>query len=120
LFTRIILFCLALGAAASLMLSAAGSACAADTSMDYKIFCARCHGDDGHGDGPDGSTLSTKPQDFADCAAMGKLTDDVIFKAIKGGGSSVGLPADMPSWGEGLSDEQIKGLVQYVRHFCKK
>ncbi len=120
MFTTIIRLGLALGAAASLTLSAAGHACAADASLDFKIFCARCHGDGGHGDGPDGSTLSTKPQDFTDCAAMGKLTDDVIFNAIKGGGSSVGLPADMPSWGEGLNDDQIKGLVQYVRSFCKK
>jgi mono/diheme cytochrome c family protein len=51
---------------------------------------------------------------------MGKLTDEIIFNAIKGGGSSVGMPADMPAWGEGLNDEQIKGLVQYVRSFCKK
>jgi cytochrome c553 len=120
LLTRIMLLCLALGMAAGTMLSDRGRAYAADASLDYKIFCARCHGDGGHGDGPDGSTLSTKPQDFTDCAAMGKLTDDVIFNAIKGGGSSVGMPADMPSWGEGLNDDQIKALVQYVRSFCKK
>jgi mono/diheme cytochrome c family protein len=121
LFTRIIPLCLALGAAAGLMFSAAGRAQAADAALDYKIYCARCHGEDGHGDGPDGATLSTKPQDFADCAAMNKLTDEVIFNAIKGGGSSVGMPADMPAWGEGLNDDQIKGLVQYIRsHFCKK
>jgi len=111
---------LAIGTAAALGITAASRAGAADATMDYKIFCARCHGDGGHGDGPDGSTLSTKPQDFTDCAAMGKLTDEIIFNAIKGGGSSVGMPADMPAWGEGLNDDQIKALVQYVRSFCKK
>jgi len=119
LFRRIILLWLALGSTAVLTLSAAPYA-SADPSTDFKIFCARCHGDSGHGDGPDGSTLSTKPQDFADCPAMSKLSDQTIFNAIKGGGSSVGLPADMPAWGEGLTDDQIKGLVQYVRGFCKK
>jgi len=120
LFRRIILLWLALGTTVALTLSTALRASAADPATDFKIFCARCHGEGGHGDGPDGSTLSTKPQDFTDCAAMGKLTDEVIFNAIKGGGSSVGMPADMPSWGEGLSDDQIKALVQYVRGFCKK
>lgn len=120
MFTRIMLLCLALGTAAGLILSAAGRAYSEDASLNFKIYCARCHGDTGHGDGLDGSTLSTKPQDFTDCAAMSKLTDNVIFNAIKGGGSSVGLPAEMPAWGEGLSDDQIKGLVQYVRSFCKK
>jgi mono/diheme cytochrome c family protein len=111
---------LVIGTAAALGAAMASRAGAADAVTDYKIFCARCHGDAGHGDGPDGSTLSTKPQDFTDCAAMSKLTDEVIFNAIKGGGSSVGMPADMPAWGEGLNDDQIKALVQYVRNFCKK
>jgi mono/diheme cytochrome c family protein len=106
--------------AAGPTLSGGGRAYAADASLDFKIFCARCHGEAGKGDGPDGATLATKPQNFTDCAPMGKLTDDVIFNAIKGGGSSVGLPADMPAWGEGLNDDQIKALVQYLRSFCKK
>ncbi|HTW88393.1 MAG TPA: c-type cytochrome [Candidatus Binataceae bacterium] len=114
------LLSLGLGIAAGLMLSAASRAYAEDASLDFKIYCARCHGESGQGNGPDGVTLHTKPQNFTDCAAMGKLTDKVIFNAIKGGGASVGLPADMPSWGESLSDDQIKALAHYVRGFCKK
>lgn len=117
--TRIMLLGLVFGTAAGLLLSTARPV-HADASLDFKIFCARCHGDNGKGDGPDGATLSTKPQDFADCGAMSKLTEQVIFKAIKGGGSSVGLSAEMPAWGEGLSDGQIRALAQYVRSFCKK
>jgi len=26
----------------------------------------------------------------------------------------------MPSWGDALSDRQIRDLVKYVRGFCKK
>jgi len=28
---------------------------------------------------------------------MQKISDDTMFKVIKGGGASVGLPGDMPS-----------------------
>lgn len=92
----------------------------AQPAMEFKIFCARCHGTDGGGDGPDGASLSTKPQDFKNCAEMAKLTDDTIFRAIKDGGAAVGKPADMPAWGQAFSDDQIKGLVKYVRTFCHK
>ncbi len=93
---------------------------AQNAALSFKIFCARCHGDDGKGDGPDGASLSTHPQDLRDCAAMKKISDDTMFKAIKGGGASVGLPGDMPPWGQGLSDDQIHGLMTYIRGFCKK
>ncbi|MBF6570100.1 MAG: cytochrome c [Candidatus Binataceae bacterium] len=102
-----------------LLIAACGYA-HADPAMNFKIFCARCHGQNGHGDGPDASTLSTKPKDFADCSSMAKLTDATIFKAIKDGGAAVGVSSDMPAWSQGLSDNQIKGLVPYVRAFCKK
>jgi mono/diheme cytochrome c family protein len=51
---------------------------------------------------------------------MAKITDDTMLHAIKDGGGSVGLSSDMPAWNQGLSDDQIKGLVQYIRAFCKK
>ncbi|MHB8381722.1 MAG: c-type cytochrome [Candidatus Binataceae bacterium] len=101
--------------------SMAGRAGAADTgqaALEFKIYCAGCHGFTGHGDGPNASTLPTKPQDFANCAVMAKMPDAMLLKAIKGGGASVGLPSTMPAWASGLSDDQIKGLVAYIRGFC--
>lgn len=93
----------------------------ADSAQDnYTSFCAKCHGPEGHGDGPSASSLATNPQDFANCAAMQKISDDTMFKVIKGGGASAGLPGDMPSWSDGLSDPEIHGLVTFVRTFCKK
>ncbi len=87
--------------------------------LRYQMFCATCHGESGKGDGPSGSTLTTKPRDFTDCAAMKKLTDDLIFRAIKDGGASVGLSREMPGWAAEMGDAEIKGLVTYVRSFCK-
>jgi hypothetical protein len=33
----------------------------------FQVYCSRCHGDKGQGDGADGATLSPKPRDFTDC-----------------------------------------------------
>lgn len=86
----------------------------------YQIYCSRCHGDTGQGDGPDGATLSPKPRDFTDCALMSKIPDATIIKAITSGGASVSLSRDMPAWGEALSDKKIHALAAFVRTFCHK
>lgn len=92
----------------------------AQADVDYKIYCARCHGDEGHGNGSDAATLKTHPRDFTDCTTMAKIPDATMFKAIKESGAAVGLSADMPAWGSGLSDDQIYGLIQYIRNLCRK
>ena len=93
----------------------------ADSAQDnYTAYCAKCHGATGRGDGPSAGSLATKPQDYTDCAAMQKISDDTMFKVIKGGGAAAGLPGDMPSWSDGLSDPEIHDLVAYLRTFCKK
>ncbi len=89
-------------------------------ASQYTIYCAKCHGPTGHGDGVNASTLKTRPRDFADCATMSKISDDTMFKAIKEGGPAVNLPGDMPPWEQAFDDGEIKGLVAYVRTFCKK
>lgn len=102
------------------VLVSTGGAAAAQEDMTYKIYCSRCHGDTGQGDGADAGTLKTHPRNFTDCAAMAKISDDTVFKAIKDGGASVGLSGDMPAWGGGLSDDDIHGVMKYIRQFCKK
>ncbi len=86
----------------------------------YQVYCSRCHGDAGQGDGADGATLSPKPRDFTDCAVMSKIPDATIVKAITSGGASVDLSRDMPAWGEELSGKKIAELAAYVRTFCHK
>ena len=89
-------------------------------ALDFKIYCSRCHGENGKGDGADAGTLKTPPRNFTDCAVMSKISDATMFKAIKDGGASVGLPNDMPAWSAGLDDDEIHGLITYIRGFCKK
>ena len=100
-----------------------GAAFAGETVSPEEMFqdtCSRCHGPKGYGDGPDGTTLSTHPRNFHDCDIMAKDSDEKVFEEIKGGSASIGRSNDMPSWGEALTDDQIRGLLAYVRAFCKK
>jgi len=92
----------------------------AAAKQNYSTFCVKCHGADGKGNGSGAATLKTKPRDFADCARMAKESDDTLFKVIKNGGPSAGFSADMQSWSSGFEDDEIHGLVAFVRTFCKK
>ena len=94
-------------------------AAAENPATDYMIYCAKCHGMTGNGDGPNAATLKTRPRDFADCAVMKKISDATMFKAIKEGGASVNVSPEMPPWGQAFDDSEIKELITYVRKFCK-
>lgn len=86
----------------------------------YKDLCVGCHGESGKGDGPAAVGINPKPKDFTDCDVMAKVSNETAFKAIKGGGQSVGVSPMMPSWSSALEDPQIKELITYIRSFCKK
>lgn len=92
----------------------------AAAKQNYDMFCMKCHGPGGQGDGPAAATLATKPHNFTDCAATEKISDDTLFNVIKNGGASVGLSKDMQAWSTGFGDGEIHDLVAYVRTFCKK
>jgi cytochrome c553 len=94
----------------------AWSAHAADAKALYESDCAKCHGADGKGDTKMGKKLGAK--DYSDAKVQEALKDDAAAKAIKEGlkdadGKSLMKPA------EGLSDNDIKGLVAYMRSFKK-
>ena len=89
------------------------------TEQMFQDTCSRCHGSQGFGDGSDGTTLATPPRNFHDCDIMAKDADEKVFQEIKGGSASIGRSNDMPSWGEALTDDEIRNLLAYVRRFCK-
>ena len=89
---------------------------AADAKALYAKDCAKCHGEDGKGETKMGKKLGAK--DYTDAKVQAELKDDAAFKAIKEGlkdkeGKTLMKPA------EGLSDEEIKGLVAYMRTLKK-
>jgi len=89
-------------------------------ASSYKDSCADCHGETGKGDGPKAKKLSVKVGDLTDCAKMSKVSDDDMFKVIKEGGPALNLNKAMTGFGDAMEDNEIKGLVAYVRSFCKK
>src|SRR5215467_3468974 len=105
---------------AAINLPAASSSAAEDAAAVFTGTCSICHGVDGKGDGPSAQGLEPKPADFTNCQTLAKDSDEVLFKIIKGGGQSAGRSTVMPSWGDSLSDQQIRGLVKFIRGLCKK
>lgn len=109
-----------------MLLALAVAACpatAADLAAakkDFVRFCAKCHGSEGKGDGPQADALDPKPRDLTDCARMKDIPDDTLFTAVKEGGAAVKLSKDMPAWKDGMDDGEIHDLVAYVRSLCAK
>ena len=94
----------------------AAAVCAADAKDLYEKDCAKCHGSDGKGETKMGKKLGAK--DYTDPKVQDALTDQAAFKATKDGlkdkdGKVLMKPA------EGLSDDDVKALVAYIRTFKK-
>lgn len=81
---------------------------------NYRSECATCHGRTGKGDGWTAWIFRLKVGDLTDAVYMRTLSDDYIFQIIKQGGASLGKPG-MPSWGQELTDREIRELVVYIR-----
>ena len=99
----------------AIMAAAALSASAADAKATYEKDCAKCHGKDGKGQTVMGKKQGAK--DYTDAKVQEAITDEAAFKAIKEGYKKDGKEVMKPS--EGLSDDEIKGLVAYMRKFKK-
>jgi mono/diheme cytochrome c family protein len=101
------------------LLSVAGAAWVApafgaDLANAKKIYvdkCLKCHGEKGKGDGPKAWDLSKKPADYTDKEKMSKFTDADLRKVVKEG------KKPMPAFGKKLSDEDIDGVITYIRTF---
>jgi cytochrome c553 len=100
-----------------LALLAVSVACATagDAKALYESSCQKCHGEDGKGQTKMGQKLGAK--DYTDAKVQEALKDEDALKAIKEGlkdGDKVLMKAT-----EGISDEDAKALVAYMRAFKK-
>ncbi|MGH7410001.1 MAG: c-type cytochrome [Candidatus Methylomirabilis sp.] len=86
---------------------------------NYRSQCATCHGTTGKGDGWRAWLFRLKMGDFTDSAYMQTLPDEYLFQIIKQGGANLGKPG-MPSWGQELTDQEIEGLVVYLRNLASQ
>ncbi len=107
-------------AGALVLIAASLPAAAKETAADnYRTYCMQCHGMDGNGKGVNIRDMSVQPRDHTDAKAMSARSDDTLFKVIKEGGPSIDKSVLMPPWGDTLSDEEIKDMVQHLRTLCK-
>lgn len=76
----------------------------------FKSSCAACHGQDGAG------TALGKSMNAPDLRsdAVQKHSDAELAKVIAEG------KGDMPSFDKSLTEDQIRGLVQYIRGLANK
>ena len=88
---------------------------AADAKELYDKQCAKCHGEDGKGKTKMGEKLGVK--DYTDAKVQGEMKDADMAKAIKEGVKKDDKTL-MKAFSD-YSDEQVKGLVAYVRAFKK-
>jgi cytochrome c6 len=89
---------------------------AADGKAIYEKECTKCHGADGKGDTKMGKKYGAK--DYTDAKVQDELKDEAAIKAVKEGyKDKEGKVIMKPS--EGLSDDDIKAVVAYMRKFKK-
>jgi len=82
----------------------------------YAKDCQKCHGEDGKGQTKMGQKLGAK--DYTDAKVQDALKDEAGVKAIKEGFKDKdGKTLMKPS--EGISDDDAKALIKYMRTFKK-
>jgi mono/diheme cytochrome c family protein len=82
-----------------------------DSASTFKAKCVMCHAADGSGNTPAGK--ATKARDFASPEVQ-NLTDAQLHDIITNGKDK------MPAYKGKLTDDQITGLVAYIRGLAKK
>ncbi len=98
-----------------------------DAAAGKKVFerlkCAKCHGDDGKGNGPTAQKLKAKGKiemhDWTDKAFMSKLTDEYLNDITAKGGKAIGKSKRMPSYQKKLKHGDLEKLLKFVRSFTQ-
>jgi len=95
-----------------------------NVSRGARIFganCARCHGKEGKGDGPDLVKLQSavSPDNWTDQQSNNELTDSFIVAMITKGGKANGKSRIMPAFGDKLNTQQVQDLLAFIRSLPK-
>lgn len=80
----------------------------------YQFDCAMCHGDTGDGKTDLAKSMSLTLDDWTTPAPLAGKTDQQLFDAIRKGKDK--MP---PEDSSRAKDDEVKGLVQYIRSFSK-
>src|SRR5215510_3608743 len=101
----------------ALLVTGAVSARAADAKELWTKNCGKCHGEDGKGKTKMGEKLAVK--DYTDAKVQADMKDADMAKAIKEGVKEKDSDKVKMKGFPDLSDDEVKGLVAYIRAFKK-
>ena len=104
-------------ASLALLIAGAVSLRAAEVKEIYEKDCAKCHGADGKGKTKMGEKLGVK--DYTSAKVQEAMKDPELIKAIKEGVKEKGTDKTKMKAFADLTDEEVKGLVAYIRKFKK-
>jgi cytochrome c553 len=97
-----------------ILMASLGLLRAGDAKENWEKTCTKCHGADGKGETKMGQKVGVK--DLTDAKAQA-AKDEEFFKAIKEGVKDGDKIRMKPA--EGLTDDEMKALVAYVRALKK-
>jgi cytochrome c oxidase cbb3-type subunit I/II len=83
----------------------------------YELYCAQCHGSDGHGDGPasiltEGGYINPEPANFEESGGDFTNYGRWVWKVREGVETT-----NMPPWKYALSDDEIFKVIFYEQSF---
>jgi mono/diheme cytochrome c family protein len=81
----------------------------------YGVDCAMCHGDNGNGKTDMASSMHLTLADWTDPKSLATVPDKQLFDAIRKGKGD-GMP---PEDASRAKDEEVWGLIAYIRGFSK-
>ena len=84
----------------------------------FRAACITCHAADGKGSPRELVGFDAELPDFTDCRFSTPEPDPDWSAMIHNGGTVRAFPRTMPSFRDVLTDEQISGLIDYLRGFC--
>ncbi|MEK6680798.1 MAG: cytochrome c [Nitrospirota bacterium] len=90
----------------------------AEAKSNYMMYCSPCHGENGRGNGPQAEAMEVPPRNHTDGNYLSTRSDEQLFKVVKEGGPAIGFSRSMPPFDYTLTEDEIKGVVKYVRTLC--
>ncbi|MDH5189642.1 MAG: c-type cytochrome [Gammaproteobacteria bacterium] len=81
----------------------------------YKMKCKKCHGSDGDGKGSAADDMEVKPTAFNKPGYLKTRKDGQLFWILKKGSKGSEMEGFGPGTDANLSDEEMWGIITYMR-----
>lgn len=85
-------------------------------SLVFSNYCVLCHGPNADGQGRAAKQYNPRPANLRKSILPKEYWEQIVRK----GGKAMGRSEFMPPWGEELTEEQIKDIVNYIGSINEK